>query len=292
MDTDHRGALARFLLEKHRDPVVVLSADGSVVASNGSAKRLGAEITQLFEQPETDAYFARFLDDVRSAGEAYTIVASQDGRVHRLEGAAVDGWSIIVFREISSAHRRELELEQLRACATLGALTTHLVHDLNNLLTPVVMASSRLARELGDGDAGVMASVIHSSATLATRLAQDVLAIARPRPPLLERLDPSEVVIGMQRLLEQLVGEGGELVLDLDGAGDALFDRRRLEHGLLEAVVACRDSTRAPRRLTVTSRTVDEDGRSRVVVRAVDSQRGPLFETSFDRELACDQLGT
>lgn len=272
---DHRAALLRFVLERHRDAVVVLSPDGRVVESNGSARDLEPEISSLFERPDADARFAGFLDELRAAGEAYTLVAAREGRVYRLEGAAVDGWYVVVAREVSEEQLRDAELQQLRSRASLGLVAASLVHDLNNLLTPILIMSSRLAREVEPGSRANMASVIHTGAALAAGLTREVLALARPRAPMIERVSVNETIVGLRPLVERLLGSDVELVVDLDdGAGDARLDRKRLEHALLNLVVNARDALPQGGRVTVTSRLVHHDGRARIAIAVADTGIG------------------
>ena len=275
MERDHRAALLRYVLERQREAVVVLSPNGRVVESNASAQGLDAEITRLFERPEADARFAGFLDDLRASGEGYTLVAARAGRVYRLEGSAVDGWYVIAAREVSEEKLRDAELQQLRSRASLGLVAASLVHDLNNLLTPILITSSRLAREL-DGDSRAnMASVIHTGAALAAGLTREVLALARPRVPMVERVTVNDAVLELKPLIERLLGPDVELVLDLDDAtGDAHLDRKRLEHALLNLVVNARDALPQGGRVSISSRPIDHEGRPRLVLAVADTGLG------------------
>src|SRR6185369_16494016 len=120
--------------------------------------------------------------------------------------------------------------------------------------TPILIMSSRLARDLEEGSKASMASVIHTGATLAAALTRDVLGLASPRVPLVERVNVNEAVLEIRTLIERLLGRDIDLVLALDDSvSDVMIDRKRLEHALLNLVINARDALPEGGRVTISS---------------------------------------
>src|SRR5580765_4420223 len=95
----------------------------------------------------------------------------------------------VIESQCNTVVARELPAPQ-EVAAWLSPVAAGFIHDLNNVLTPIVLASGRLVRDLGGhGQNAMIAQEIHKGATLAISLARDVLALSRPRIPLRESVD-------------------------------------------------------------------------------------------------------
>jgi two-component system, cell cycle sensor histidine kinase and response regulator CckA len=260
---------------------VVLEREGRVALQNRASRTLGLDVEALFSVG-VDARVGGFLDDVRASGKSYTLVAADGGTVYRLEGSALDDFLVVVIVDVSEQGQADEELRQLRSRASLGIVAATLVHDFNNLLTPILVTSSRLVRELEEGTKKTMATLIHTSASLAAALTRDVLALARPRTPIVERATVNDTVLQIVPLAERLLGGETQLVLELDDdAGDAMLDRRRLEHALLNLIVNARDAMPEGGRLTITTRRLGDE----VAVMVTDTGAGmtkDVREHAFD----------
>ncbi len=153
--------------------------------------------------------------------------------------------------------RPEDELSQLRASASFALVAASLVHDFNNLLTPMLVLSSCLQREVDENStAATLAAEINGAAALAAALMRDLLSLARaPEKSSVARVDVNEVVVARRRLIERLVGESVHVVLDLAwDVGEVEVDRGRLEHALFNLVANARDAMPAGGTLTLATR--------------------------------------
>src|SRR5688572_16599208 len=148
MASSHRDAIVRFVLETHREPLVILDDHGRVVDANQAARGAELDIPGLFAREDADARLRAFTEELRFAGKSYTLVATPLGKVYRLEGTAVDGWFLVFARDISEQRAVDEELRQLRARASLGLVAASFIHDFNNLVTPILLLSERLLRDL------------------------------------------------------------------------------------------------------------------------------------------------
>lgn len=144
-----------------------------------------------------------------------------------------------------------------------------------------------------------MATIIQTSASLAAALARDVLALARPRAPMVQRSRVNDSVIEIRPLLERLLGEDITLVVDLaPEAGEAMVDPKRLEHALLNLVVNSRDALPDGGRITISTRATEDRGRPSVVLAVADTGGGMAsvvreraFESFFTTKAESGGLG-
>lgn len=250
------SVLASFVLERFPEPVVVLDQAGSIIQSNRAAQGAQLEGLQLFE-PGRESEARQFLDPLRADGQASLLrkQTSADGRVDYilLRGFAIDSWFVVTARDVSDLHAPQEELYQLRRVQSLGLLTATIIHDFNNLLTPILCASTVLAAELEQGShAATLAADIESVAVRATSLVRDVLAFARARPAAREVVDLSTVISAMRPLIERLFKGSAELVFELsDEKTRVEIDRGRLEHALLNMITNARNAMPDGGRLTI-----------------------------------------
>jgi CheY-like chemotaxis protein len=153
-----------------------------------------------------------------------------------------------------------------------------------------LLLSSRLADEVEkESRVAMIATEIHSAATLGASLMRDVLSLSRPRTKLIERVAVNEVISERLGLIARLLGDTVEIQSVLDeGAGDVLVDRKRFEHAILNLVANARDAMPAGGRLTIATRLVDCDSGPSVTLAVTDTGvgmsdhvRGRAFDSFF-----------
>jgi two-component system, cell cycle sensor histidine kinase and response regulator CckA len=124
---------------------------------------------------------------------------------------------VTVIRDMSE--RRELEerwreTEKLQA---VGRLAGGIAHDFNNLLSVILGCADLLERSLPPGSEGrEPAAEIAAAASRAASLTRQLLAFSRTQVFDLQVVDLNEVVRGMLRMLERLLGDGVRVVTRLD----------------------------------------------------------------------------
>jgi nitrogen-specific signal transduction histidine kinase/CheY-like chemotaxis protein len=156
----------------------------------------------------------------------------------------------------------ETELAHLRRVESLGYLTASVIHDFNNLLTPMVCLSAMLTHELDKGTlAGEMAAELRETAERAAGLARQMLSFVRRAPEEPKRLSIGGVVAEMRGLLRRVVGNDIELSVAIDeDAGDVMANREQLEQVLLNLAANARDAMPRGGRLLVATMPVTMAG--------------------------------
>jgi nitrogen-specific signal transduction histidine kinase/ActR/RegA family two-component response regulator len=149
----------------------------------------------------------------------------------------------------------EAELAHLRRVESLGYLTASVIHDFNNLLTPMVCLSAMLTRELEKGTlASEMAVELLETAERAAGLARQMLSSVRRRPDEAKRVNVGGVVSEIRGLLRRVVGNEVELSVAIDeDAGDVVANREQLEQVILNLAANARDAMPRGGRLFVST---------------------------------------
>jgi signal transduction histidine kinase len=165
-------------------------------------------------------------------------------------------------RRLVEAERR---LERAQRIDLLGSLTAGIVHDLSNLLTPLLAASSLLERQVEPGTrAASLAAEVRATAERSVALVRQTLLFVRGDPSRPERQSLNTVLADMRPLLERLLGPTIDLDLVLDESlGETIADRQQLEQVIANLAANARDAMPAGGALTVRTANAElehEDG--------------------------------
>jgi signal transduction histidine kinase len=241
--------LGSFVLEAMPEPVVVLGPDGLVIDSNRAARdeRYRGLVSSLGPFGADDATLA-FLDRAWHEGRASLELprAGREGELGPvlLEAFGIELWIVIVIRDGTERQKLEAELAQLRRVESVGVLTASVIHDFNNLMTPMLAVSSMLASELkGNRSLAAFAADIEVVASRSAALLRELVATGRAAPRPVEPLDLNAVVAELGPLIKRIAGHQVQLTLALaDEPVRALVERSRLEHALLNLIANARNA--------------------------------------------------
>jgi len=193
--------LFELVFEQSADALVIVDDSGRLIVANSAARRDDGLVVRLLAEGLTEGgELADFAATLRTTGRAVA-----ERRVHDAEGKrrslqlkgsrlAADRFAI-TLHDVTERVELEAELGQLRRVESLGYLTATVVHDFNNLLTPIVCLAGVLTRELERGSrAGEMAGEIRDTAERAAGLVRHVLSLLRRAPERPRTLDVGGLV--------------------------------------------------------------------------------------------------
>jgi signal transduction histidine kinase len=155
--------------------------------------------------------------------------------VQQLAGALGEKW-LLARRAEARAQAEQLEL--------LGRLAGGIAHDLNNVLA-AILGYTELARlRLGPhAAASELLTRIAEAGGQGRRIASRLLALARRRPPMPERVEFDPLLAELQPLLVQLAGGTCGIDIRTGAAGAAvLLDQAQAAQILLNLTVNARDA--------------------------------------------------
>lgn len=170
--------------------------------------------------------------------------------------------SIGIARDVTRLRQAEQALLRSQRLESIGTLAGGIAHDINNVLTPIVMAAGVLAstpRE--DGDADLLATII-SSAERGAGMVRQVLAFARGVEGRLTPLHVEHVVADIGMLMRDTFARSIELdVVAPPGLWMVMGDATQLHQVLLNLAVNARDAMPDGGRLTLRAQNVLVDRR-------------------------------
>ncbi|MBI2877951.1 MAG: PAS domain-containing protein, partial [Candidatus Tectomicrobia bacterium] len=105
---------------------------------------------------------------------------------------------VILVRERGSLKELEEHSRQAERLACLGMIAAGLAHEIKNPLAGIRGAAQLLARELAGSPLGDYPEVIAGEADRINRIIEELLDLARPRPPFFDR-------VNLHKLLDQVV---------------------------------------------------------------------------------------
>ncbi len=184
------------------------------------------------------------------------------------------------------------ELSELRRLHSICLVTASLVHDLNNVLTPMLASTTLLLKKLPAGSPEAMlAGELASLTKRASSLSRQILSLGRPRSANLSEVDVSGVIRELRPLIERFVGPDIRVQTSIAGSGcRARVDRERLEHALLNLVANARDAMPGGGEIEISVDIVPSEGQlghfARIVVTDTgggmsDEVRARAFEPFF-----------
>ena len=181
-----------------------------------------------------------------------TFITDRDGSPLGVVGISLD---------ISERRALEHQLRQSQKLEAVGKLAGGIAHDFNNLLT-VIRANAEFVRDIlphdvpAAGDIGEVLAAVDRAADLTRHL----LAFSRKQMMSPVPLDLNDVMSGMQRMLQRLIGEDIELATDLDEhIGTVVADRGQLEQVVMNLAVNARDAMPEGGTLTISTTHLEPD---------------------------------
>jgi signal transduction histidine kinase len=297
--------LHRAVFELLPEPAVIVDPARRIIDANRAARELNIDLAAVLgADADADSALLELFSSCVATGRASIELrlADRDGdaRVFELEMVALGRHiHVLVLRDAGRRRELESEIAHLRRIDSLGFLTASVVHDFNNMLTPMLYLSEALTSELEPASRPWrFARDLHSAAQRATAVVRQLLAFARRGPEPASRVDVNTVVRELYPLLVRAVGQELRLTLALEESASAVrVDRDQLEQVVMNLAVNARDATPAGGSITVqiASVTLTEEqarackcpaGGSYVAVRVSDTGAGiprELRERVFER---------
>ncbi len=241
------------------------------------------------------------LERIRAGvGQVQELVGTREGQDFPLEMAV--GFRrlgdrdlfILTFRDLSQRKKEEATLQIAQKMEAVGRLSGGMTHDFNNLLT-VISGYAELLLE-GRASPETCATAILAATKRSMELTRKLLATTRLEQASPVALDLNKVVVELEVLLRGLLGEDGQLELDLaEDLPCVLFDRSQFEQVVVNLAFNAREATEGPCKVLI--RTEVLGPRSvRIVVRdegsGIDAETLPrVFEPFFTTKKTGTGLG-
>ena len=179
--------------------------------------------------------------------------------------------------DVTDRPQLEEHLAQARKMEAVGQLTGGVAHDFNNLLTVVLGNADILLRRLGDDEPRItrQLSAIRAAAERGQTLTRQLLAFSRRQQLNPQVIDLNALIRAFAPLLQQAVGEGITIALELHGDPlHASIDPTHLETALLNLAVNARDAMEGDGRLVVSTADVTDGASPMALIQVRDTGPG------------------
>lgn len=159
----------------------------------------------------------------------------ENGRVVRAMGS---------IQDVTEQRSLEAQFRQAQKMEAIGQLAGGVAHDFNNLLTAILANSDSVLSEIDPRHPFYEdLDEVRQAALRAAALTRQLLAFSRRQVLEPQSVKPAELIAGMQRMLERVIGEDIELSTSFGAdEGFVLIDPGQLEQVVLNLVVNARDA--------------------------------------------------
>jgi two-component system, cell cycle sensor histidine kinase and response regulator CckA len=201
------------LLDKARDAIVLLDMEQRILFWNKSAERIFGWTSEevigehigVFLTGRSSASFGSVLDQALSREEwrGELPVQTKTGKRIIVESR----WSVMRDSESTEpkgvllintdiTEKKEIEAQFLRAqrIETIGSLSGGIAHDLNNALSPIIMASELLNDEITTDSGHRMIEMVRGSAKRCADMVKQILTFSRGAGQAWELLDMCKII--------------------------------------------------------------------------------------------------
>lgn len=229
------------LVEGTSDGIFSVDRTGELVSWNGAmaaihgtspAEALGRPVADVLRPGEAnDAFVAELL----AAGGDELTVRRADGsaRLLRVSSAPLaSGGSVFVAADMTERRRLEAQVRESKKMEAVGRVAGGIAHDFADSLL-VIRGALEAALEGPEPCERGELRVAAEAAGLASALAQELLAFARPGELRLEALDLAALVRGLDGVVRHLAGPRIAVVVDAAGEVWVVADRNRLTQVLV-----------------------------------------------------------
>ena len=265
------------LIDEARDAIFVRDLQDRIVFwSKGAERVFGWSADEVRDKTAAQALASGDSGDFEAAMKETIEKGEWTGEFHerRKDGQEIvvaSRWSLLrddrgeprgALAIATDITRRKLLEEQLlraQRLESVGTLASGIAHDLNNALTPVLMASQVLRRKYGDQDARTL-DMLETSAKRGANLVKQVLTFGRGMAGEPVVLQLRHAVKEFGKVVEQTFPKSIRLHVDLPKDLWAVSaDPTQIDQVLMNLGINARDAMPDGGTLTITAKNVDVD---------------------------------
>jgi len=249
------------LLEATHDAVLVCDLARGIQFMNPAAEALtGMTFVEAQSQELIAVLRARREIDLRAAFQDVTVrrewtgeleLLTRDGKCRNvasrwtsLADAQGNACSILITCN-DITEKKQLEIQYLRAqrLESIGTLASGVAHDLNNILSPIIMGMDLLKKEGADPQTTTVLAMMQESACRGSEIVKQLLTFARGAEAKQGPVQPRHLVREIVRLIRETFPKNLQIYTDYaQEPGTVLADPSQLHQVLMNLCVNARDA--------------------------------------------------
>lgn len=283
-EEDLRASQTRLqaLFDHSNDAILLADDQGRYIDANPAACRLlgysraellALDVPAVFSSGDrswAEAAWREFIQRGRQAGEC-TLVR-RDGSSVRADYSAIarilPGVHLSILRDLSERHTLQSQLLRQQRLESVGRLASGVAHDLNNILTPILMAPAMLRMHVADAGARMLLETIETGARRGSAIVRQLLAFARGDAGEKIRVDLQKVLRDARAIIQETFPK--QITLDFPAAAGefpVLGDSTQLQQVVLNLALNGADAMPRGGRLVF--------GLDRAELTEADAERDP-----------------
>ena len=250
----------RTLVEASPDAVWVVSEGTLVMANPAAVRLLGArDAADLVGQPLVRFVHPDYRDIVDRRVEAVldgAPVPLLQQKALRMDGSEVEVEVVsapltwkgepaiqVIARDVTERNRLQDQVFRAQRMESIGTLAGGIAHDLNNVLSPVLMSIDLLRVAESDGERDEILDAVETSTTRGADLIRQVLTFARGVVGKQERVSPTEVLGELRAMIRETFPRSIHVEIEVPpDAWPLQADPTQLQQVLLNLCVNARDA--------------------------------------------------
>jgi len=258
--TEEKIREQNLLLDVTKDAIVVQNIDNQIVFWNQAAQSLygwkveeavGKNIGQLLYQgsPQVEDAYLSVINTGEWRGELYQL--TKEGKEIIVESRWVllpddNGQlkSILsVNTEITQQKQLETQLLRSQRLESIGSLTSGIVHDLNNLLSPILMSVQLLQKKFPDAQSQKILQTLENNVKRSANLLKQILTFARGIESKRTILEIQPLMAEIEQIIAQTFPDSIICQIDIPkNLWQVRGDATQLHQVLINLVVNARDA--------------------------------------------------
>ncbi len=248
------------ILSRIRDAVHVRDLDGQVISWNHGAEELygwtadeaigrnGADLLSVGDADEVELQVALERHGVWF-GERH--VKTKEGRELLIETRRSFIFDeneqplsqLIIDADITAQKRAEADIRRSQRLESIGTMASGIAHDLNNVLTPILMGAKLLRRSDPSVPSEQLISTITTSAERGANMVKQLLAFAGGGAGVRELVLPQELIREAQSILAHTLPKSIAITAEVQaGMWPILGDATELSQVLMNLAINARDA--------------------------------------------------
>lgn len=249
------------LLDIARDAICVLSSDYAIEYWNRGAKNIFGWLAE--EAVGCDWETLIFKQESPSFRDAWQLVLEKGEWIGELEALTKEGLPktlqcrasrvnetkegpnsvLFICTDITESRILEAQVLHMQRIDSLGAIASGIAHDLNNILSPILMSVDLLPSRMTRDDDKQLVEMLRSSAHRGADIVQQLLVFSRssntPRQP----IDPARITREMSSIIRQTFPKSITLNTEIpDKIWQVVADSTQIHQVLLNLCVNARDA--------------------------------------------------
>jgi hypothetical protein len=261
------------LLDQAHDAIFMLDLDKHVRYWNKGAERLYGYSSAEMDGKKISEYIydESGAKDFQQAYEQTMQNAEWSGELHqRKRGGAVIisdcRWTLVrnsnsestgilqVCTDVTERKRMESRFLRAQRVESIGIFASGMVHDLNNVFSPMLIGVQILKRKLHDQRSRRLLNNIESSARYGSEMAHQVLSFVKGAEGVHTRLHPQKIIKDIFRQLEHIIPDNIRMHSRVsDTISSVMGDETQLRQVLINLCTNARDAMLHGGGLTVTA---------------------------------------